>query len=120
MLKARRTNEERLRDVVRCALFALEMAGTRGRTAPDRAVVRDAMLYNLGVAGLAAIGLTKAFCARHRGMPWGREIRLRTIVTTPDRLLDERLVHDAVGELVPLLLERIGMVEPVEGTETRT
>jgi len=107
MLTARRTNAQLLRDVVRCALFAWEMAGTRGRTARDRAVARDAMLYNLGVVGVAARGMSRAFRARHRGVPWSRVISFRAILDTPDRRLDEQMVDDAVGELVPLLLERL-------------
>lgn len=68
---------------------------------------RDAMIYRLGVIGLAAAATTKAFRAKHTNIPWDEVIALRDFLGKPDRVLDHAALRKAMRETIPAVMKAL-------------
>ena len=102
-----RTNEQRLDDMLEFATQVTEWAQTTPRKPLDARIRRDATIYNLGIIGVAADGMTEAFRAVRPSIPWGEAIAMQEFLGKPDRLLDFDAVDRAMRELVPVLLAEL-------------
>ena len=100
-LPAKPTNKQSLENMREHLRRVMDAARRAGR------VRRDAMIYRLGVMGVAAAATTKAFRAKHARIPWADVIALQELLGKPDRLLDHAALRNVMRETVPALMKAL-------------
>ncbi len=100
----RRSDRERLEDLA-AAIGAIR-AHLATRASRERRLIRDAILYNLMIVGVAVKGLSEETKARHPEIPWTQIAGLRD-------LLAHEYFHIDMKEIEKVVERDLGPLEEV-------